>query len=212
MSDYCDPADLYSYGLPRGALPNSGRPLRSASASADTFALDAHGFDVDDALRLRAEAGGSLPLPLEAGVEYFAIPVHDGAFKVSATAGGAAIDLQTNGSNFLVIAALPIAKAIAWASRVIDDMLPSHLVPLALPVAEIVRMTAAELAANKLLLRAGAASKSLTEIADQARKRLERWSKGVPIRGENAPEPAGLATSATATLSDARGWNRFGGL
>jgi hypothetical protein len=186
--------------------------VASASASANTIALDVHGFDEGDPVSFRAEAGGSLPAPLVEGTTYYAVPAGDNAFSVAATAGGAAIDLTTAGALYIVIAPLPIAPAIAWASRVIDDMLPAHIVPLTEPVPEIVRMTAAELAAGKLASRGGFASKSLTEIVDLARKRLERWAQGIPIRGENAPEPAGLAVSATAPYRDVRGWQRFGGL
>ena len=91
-------------------------------------------------------------------------------------------------------------------------MLPAHLIPLADPVAEIVRFTCAELAAGKLALRTGAQSKSLGEIVDAATKRMARWAAGATIRGDNAPGPASVATSATVPFRDARGWNQFGGI
>lgn len=210
--NYCDPADLYSYGLPRGALPNEGRLAASASAAADTIELDGHGFALNGPVSFRAEAGGSLPEPLDEGTTYYAIPVTPDAFSVAAAEGGAAIDLTTDGERVVVIAPLPIDAAIAWASRIIDDSLPAHLVPLEEPLPEIVRMTCAELAAGKLLTYTGREAESLTAMVDQAQKRLMRWGKGVPIRGTNAPKPANLAASATVPYKDPRGWNRYGGL
>jgi hypothetical protein len=149
---------------------------------------------------------------------YYAIALDDNQFQVSATVGGPAIDLTTAGARVLVIARLPVAAAIEWASRVIDEMLPAHVVPLSEPVPDIVRMTCAEIAAGKLAGRGGTTSKSLTEIVDAARKRLESWARGVPVRGPNAPSThtnqAAVATAATLSSAclDPMGWNRFGGL
>lgn len=186
--------------------------MASVSAGANTFTLDVHGFDLDDPVRFRAEAGGSLPAPLAEGTEYYAIPITESTFAVAVAPAGAAIDLTTAGARIVVIAPLPILAAIAWASRLIDDMLPAHMVPLVEPLHELVRMTCAELAAGKLLGLRGAASKSLAEMVDAARKRLERWAKGVPLRGDDAPATANHATVATAAYADPRGWEKFGGL
>lgn len=209
---YCAAADLYSFGLPRGAVSNPGRLAASVAAGSDALELDVHGFALNDPVMFRADAGGSLPEPLAEGVTYYAIPVTESAFSVAAAADGPAIDLTTAGENVVVIAPLPVDSAIAWASRVIDDMLPAHVVPLEEPIHELVKMTCAELAAGKLLARAGSASRSLTEMVDAARKRLERWAKGIPLRGADTPPPAGLAAGATAPYSDRRGWQRYGGL
>jgi len=211
---YCEESDVYAYGVPRGALPHEGRVAAAASASTDAIELDGHGFASGDELSLRAEAGGSLPSPLAEGTTYYALPVDGDHFQVAATSGGAAIDLTTVGGNIVVVVPLPIALAVAWASRLIDDMLPAHVVPLESPYPELVRMTCAELAAGKLAQLTGATSESLAATLDAAHKRLARWGRSVPIRGTNAPDPAGLATTAaaTATATDARGWRRFGGL
>jgi hypothetical protein len=208
--DYCEASDLYAYGLTRGAIPNPGRLIASVSTSADTLSLDVHGFAADDPVTFRAEAGGSLPGPLVAGTTYYVIPVTESTFQVSATEGGDAIDLTSAGENILVITPLPIAAAISFASRLVDDCLPAHVVPLEEPIADIVKMTTAELAIWKLTAGKGSA-KTISEMVDAARKRLERWGKGVPIRGTNAPTPANLAASASVPYLDSRGWNRFGG-
>jgi hypothetical protein len=210
--NYCTGADLYNFGLPRGALQNPGRLVSSVDTTTNALMCDVHGFDTDDPIQFRPEAGGSLPTPLVAGTEYYAISVTDSSFQVASAPAGAAIDFTTAGSRIVVIAPLPILASIAWASRLIDDMLPAHLVPIAEPIHELVRMTCAELAAGKLLTRTGSASKSLGEMVDAARKRLERWAKGIPLRGNDVPPPANLAASAAVPFKDPRGWGEFGGL
>lgn len=213
---YCTEKDLYDHGMPRGSVPNPAKLIPSVLASTDTFTLDEHGFQADDAVSFRGQgAGAAMPAPLVAGVTYYVVPLvpaSDYAFKVALTPSGAAVDLTSDGTNVLVIAPLPKAQAIAWASRIVDDIAPAHVVPFVLPVPEIVRMTTAEIAAWKLAARSGPVSKSLSEIVDAARKRLERWGTGVPVRGENAPPAANLAASVTAPISDSQGWAKFGGI
>ncbi len=215
MTDYCEPADLYSYGLPRGSLANPGKLAKSASADGDFLELNNHGFSLNDLVSFRAESGGSLPQPLEPLTTYYAIPLTDASFSVAAAEDGDAIDLVTDGSRILVIPKLPIAKAISWGAATIDDMLPAHAVPLTAPFPSIIVITNAELAAGKLGYFTGSSSASLTGLMDLAMKRLARWAQGVPIRGENAPsddDATNVATSATVPYSDPRGWNRFGGI
>lgn len=208
---YCVAADLYAFGLPRGSVPNPGR-IASADPAANAFTLGSHGFASGDVLSFRAESNGAMPAPLVSGVSYFALPLTDDTFQVAATIGGAPIDLTTPGTRIVVIAPLPTDAAIAFASRVIDDALPAHLVPLSLPVAEIVKMTCAELAAGKLMQGKGSASPSLGAMVDAATKRIARWALGVPVRGEHAPPPANVATSASLPFQDSRGWSQFGGI
>jgi hypothetical protein len=182
------------------------------STATNSIELDGHGFATGDTVRFRAEAGGALPSPLSEETDYYAVATNDDRFQVSPAVGGSAVDLLTAGSRVVVIAPLPMASACAWASRVLDDMLPAAVVPLTSPYPEIVRMTAAELAIWKLGTYTGAASKSLTEMVDFAQKRIARWAKGVPIRGTNAPASANLSASATADFVDSRGWSRYGGI
>lgn len=212
MASYCSQADLYSFGLPRGGTPNPGRLASTVESDDDTIELDVHGFSLGDPVRLRAESGGALPAPLTAGATYYAVPVDESHFKLSATAGDGAIDFTADGTRVVVIAPLPIDAAILWASRIIDDMLPAHAVPLEEPYHELIIATCAELAAGKLLALRGSASKSLGEMIQYAQKRLERWGKGVPLRGANVPPAANLAVGTSAPHSDTRGWSRYGGL
>jgi hypothetical protein len=215
VASYCSPDDLWDFGVPRGGIPNPGRLAADPPASASTNAveLDGHGFAEGDPVSFRAEGGGSLPSPLVAGTTYYAKPTSESYFQVAASPGGAAIDLTTAGSGVVVNAPLPIDAAIEFASALIDDMLPAHAVPLVEPYPPIITMTCAELAAAKLAARSGAASVSLTVMADAARKRLERWATGVPVRGTgtSAQTPTNLAQSVTAPALDSRGYRRWGG-
>lgn len=218
---YCSPSDLHSFGVPRGATPNPGRVL--ASAADDVCTLDQHGFETGDAVLFTPAGDGAMPGGLSAGVTYYAQRETEHTFRVRATAEGAAIAFDDAEDPLMVVAPVDRDSFIAWADRMIDDMVPGQAVPFddtdLYPdgVPEIVRMTSAELAAGKWLATTGAASRSLAEIVDLAMKRLERWSKGLPIRGtpdasRQALSAAAPAPSATAPCYDPRGWRTYGGL
>lgn len=212
MSDYCSPSDLHAFGVPRGSIPNPGRAVASVNVTDNTITLDAHDLGADEVIGFRAGAGGSLPAPLVAGTTYYADPVDDTRFRVRAAAAGAAIDLTTAGSIVLLLVPLNKAAAISFASRLIDEMIPAHLVPLE-TVPDIVKITCAELAAWKLASMRGSASKSLLDMYKAADEIIKRWAKGVPVRGTpKAEKRTNLAVSATAPYCDSRGWNKFGGI
>ena len=208
---YCLPADLYSYGLPYGALASPGRLVDSVSVAEDSITLDAHGFAAGTPVQFRAVGGGSLPDPVASGVTYYASPLDDWRFQVALTVDGAAIDLTTAGTTFQVYASLPVEATIEKASRRIDDMIPAHLVPLSDPVPDIVRMTAAELAAADLLAITGGASEALTAVYDRAQKRIARWARNVAIRGTNAP-PTAQRSLSSVNARPAHAWKRYGGI
>ena len=213
MTDYCSARDVYAFGIPPGAVSEEARLVPGgADVTANTLSLDNHGFETDDPLQVREDGvGGAMPAPLVEGTPYYAKPVDQHAFQLAAAPGGAAIDLTTTGGRLRVVAPLPIAQACAWASRILDDMLPAHVVPFdALAIPELVRMTAAELAAWKLTSRAGSSSVALSEMLKEARARLDRWAKNhVPVRGETDAPRASLAV-VSATRRDVAGWRRFG--
>lgn len=213
MADpYSTVADLYAYGLPRGALPNPARLAAAVLASSDVFTLDEHGFATDDPVSFRAEAGGSLPSPLVAGTTYYAIALTASTFKVAAAAAGAALDLTTDGTRVLVIAPVPVAQAIAWADRLIDQMVVGHVVPFTTPVPDIIKHASAQLAAGKLLAMRGATSKSIGDLVADVQKLLARWGKGAPVRDANATASANASAVATVPYADRRGWSRWGGI
>jgi hypothetical protein len=211
---YSQPSDLYAFGVPRGATPNPGRVLDSA-ASPGVCSLDVHGFATGDPIFFRPAGDGAMPAGLVEGTTYYAEELTEHSFAVRETPTGVAIGFATAADPIMVGSPLPFDESIAFADRVIDEMLPAHLVPFADgEVPEIIRMTSAEIAAAKLLGVSGAASVSLSAMVDAASKRLERWAKGATVRG--APEAAEKRTNrAAVALSpflDRRGWTRFGGI
>lgn len=153
---------------------------------------------------LRAEGDGSLPAPLLEATTYYAIRVDDFSFQVSASAAGPAIDLTTEGDRTIVIAPLPITKAIQWASALLMDQLPAHVVPESGPYPTIIVATTAELAIAKLLTYTGQGAAGLKQATDDALARARRWAQGVPLRGPNAPAAASLAF--TKPVPSAGGW------
>jgi len=205
-SQYCTIPDLYDYGLPRGGLPNPARLVDSVNSAGDTLSLDEHGWLGGEAIAFRADVGGSLPLPLVDGTTYYALRVSVSLFQVAATSGGAAINLTTPGARVLVIESLPLLPAIMWASAIIEDNVPGHVIPFVSPIPEIVKMTCAELAIGKLMARQGAQPESLRAIVADAQMRLKRWATGIPVRGTTAPTRANLAVASSAAYRDTAGW------
>lgn len=212
--DLCDPADLFAHGLPRGGVPNHGRQVSAVDTTANTLTIDLHGLSLDDEVEFRAEGGGTLPTGISAATIYYAIPVTYNTFSVSATLGGSAVNISASGTpgRILCIPKVNIPAIISGTSRLVEDMLPAHIVPIVGDVPPIVRQTTAELAAQKVLALTGGATASLMTIFDLATKRLERWARGVPVRGDGGQQQASGATSASLPYEDARGWTRHGGL
>lgn len=211
MTAYATRRDVYRFGLPRGTLGSASRLVASSQASSDVLTLEDHGFETDDELLLRAVEGGTLSAPLVEGTTYYAIRLTDSTFKLAATAGGAAINLTTDGVSMLVAIALPFDDVLEFYSRFVDAFLPAHLVPL---VADdlgkfptVVTATVAELAAKKLQILSGVTSVSITEAEVAAKAQLERCAKGIPLRDARATASANLAVTASASsASDPRGW------
>jgi hypothetical protein len=207
---YATRADLYRYGLPRGLLANPGRRCAAVLASSDTFELDGHGFETDVELVFRVEGSGSLPLPLVAGVTYYAIRVSDSLFKIAASAAGPAIDLTTNGTAVMVATPLPVDETIERYSRFADRCLPAHAVPLSEPIPVEIRALVAELSAKKLLLIRGQSSESMNEMEVGAMAQFKRMATGLPLRDGTATASTNLAHSEPLARSDPRGWGGGG--
>jgi hypothetical protein len=204
---YCKRSDLYKYGLPRGMIANPGRLCASVLAATNTFELDGHGFGTDDALIVRAEAGGNVPAPLVANATVYAIPINEQTFKVAAAASGPPIDLTTDGDQVVVATPLPFDEVIEFYSRFADACMP-NVVPLdnTKPYPILVVATVAELAARKLLLLSGQTSVSMSELELSTKAQLERWSSGGTIRDPNVTHSTNLAYSESVPR-DVRGWN-----
>ena len=205
---YCVLADVTPF-LPPGGLPNPARTA-DASATGDYLESEGHGLADDAEVTVRPATGGTLPSPLVAGTTYYAIALSSSRFQLAATAGGAAINLTSVGSNFVFASPLPTAAWIDWAAREIDSFLPPHVVPLVEPYPQVVVTANAELAAFKGLAVTGGAEIDLGAKIDQIAQRLTRWAKGVPVRGitRSVTSPANLAVSSSAGATDPRGWTR----
>lgn len=205
MTAYATLRDFYTYGLRRGVVSNEGRLVASSLASSDILELDGHLFETGDRVQVRAVSGGTLSAPLVAGTVYYVIRVSDSTFKLSATDGGAPIDLTTNGDQMLVIAELPIVELLEAFSREVDDQIP-HAVPLTAPYPVTIVQTVCELTAAKVLSLCGQSSVSMKEARDDARKRLAAWKAGQPIK-KSATRSTNLAVVASSSSSsDPRGW------
>jgi hypothetical protein len=207
MAAYATHRDLYRYGLARGALAMPGRLVESSAASSDLLTLDGHGFVTDDEVLVRATEGGTLSAPLVEGTTYYVIRVTDSTFKLAATAGGAAIDLSTSGSQMVVASTLPVDDVLEFYSRFVDAFLPAHAVPLVEPYPVTVTAIVAELAAKKLTHLSGQASVSVDAAEVAAKAQLERWAKGLPLRDARATASTNKAITMTlSTSTDPRGW------
>lgn len=207
---YATRSDLYKYGLPRGMLANPGRFCASALASTNVFELDGHGFETDDQLMFRSEAGGVLPDPFVGGFTYYAIRQNESTFKVAATPGGAPIDLTSDGTNVMVATPLPMEEILEFYSRFVDGLIPAHLVPLRPPYPITVTAIVAELAAKKLLLLANQSSQAMTEVELAAKAQLTRWATGMPLRDSRGTLGSDLAYSEAAPDAPTRNWGRRG--
>ncbi len=204
---YCTAADVVPF-LPSGGLPNSARIVIGHNTG-DYLESDGHGLVDDAEVRFRAEVGGSLPGGLAASTTYYAIVLSPARFQVSATAGGAAITLSSDGADFVFTSPLPFASWIEWAERQVDSFLPAHVVPVVAPIPAMVVTATAELAATLGLAKTGGATIPLGESIDTIGVRLTRWAKSLPIRGAavSTQSPVNLAITASAGASDPRGWN-----
>jgi len=211
MSAYCTQADV-KLRVPSEQLPRPARLVASVSAVTNTLTLDGHGLVTDAPVTFRAESGGALPSPLVAGTAYYAIRLTDSTFQVSASAGGSAVDLTTTGANVLMIKRIPWEAAITWGIAIVDDSAPAHVVPFTSPYPQIVIEVTAELAGEWLRAWAGSLSAQLADRITWAQARIDRWGKGVPIRGTNAPVNASVVAYASGfSAADPAGWTPTGG-
>jgi len=92
---------LWSAGTFKGYSPNGGSPKEfQADATSDVVSVPGHGYIANDPIVFY---GGTVPAGLTEGTIYYVRDVTTNTFKVSATAGGAAIDLTGSGGSDCVV-------------------------------------------------------------------------------------------------------------
>ena len=200
MVAYATRRDVYTYGLPRGALGNPGRLVASSLAATSTIELIEHGFETDDPVTLRATGGGTLSAPLVEGTIYYVISITDSTFQLAiAPATGIPITLTTDGVSMMVTMDLPFDQVLEYYSRFVDGFVP-HAVPLPTPYPITVIAIVAELAAKKLQILSGLTSGSMNETEMAAQAQLKRWASGVPARDASVQaKPSNLAVVKSTT-------------
>lgn len=196
--------------MPIGSVTSSSGIVAETSTGANTFTFDGHGLETGDAITVRAVEGGSLPAPLSADTTYYAIRVSNSKFELAATLSGSAIDITTVGDSMVIAREPDFDETIEFYSRWADTCLPAHLVPLETPLTGqfvFVKGIVADLAAKKILNGAGKESAIVTAAEVEAKAQLERFSAGLPLRGEASSTPTNLAvTNTIAITGDPRGW------
>jgi hypothetical protein len=92
-----DNANVLRWAQPAGAIPQAF----TFNGSTDTFSRTSHGLP--DGAMVRAFAVDSLALPggISANTTYYVRDTASGTLNVSATVGGAAVDLTTDGACYL---------------------------------------------------------------------------------------------------------------
>jgi hypothetical protein len=182
MTAYAQKADVYRYGLPRGALGNPGRIVDSALAATSVITLAEHSFENGDTVYFRVPEGGTLAAPLTSGTAYYAIYISDSEFQVSSTNGGAAVTLTSDAISMIVWMDLPFDEVLEYYSRFVDGFLPAEVVPLATPYPITVVAIVATLTAKRIQILSGMRSESMDADEAGAAKQLERWAAGLPVR------------------------------
>ncbi len=205
---YCSRSDV-TKRLPAGAVVSVVGVVESSLAATDVITFDGHGLETDDVVSVRAADGGTLSAPFVAGTNYYAIRLSNSTFKLAATAGGAALDITTNGTSMFVTREPDFETHIEFYSRWCDSFFVAHTVPFtpgAIPA--LVRGITADLSAKKILNIAGQDSAVLNAAEVASKAMLERHVKGIPVRDANATSSASSAivTSLVSTDTDPRGW------
>ena len=204
---YCSRGDVTAR-LPPGTVVSPAGILASCLASTDVLTYDGHGLETDDEVTVRAASAGTLSAPLVAGTVYYAIRLSNAAFKLAASAGGAAINITSDGVEMIVTREPKFDGVIEFVSRWADTFLPAHVVPLPAPIHPLVRGVVADVSAKRILNANGQDSAAVTAAELAGKAILERFAAGMPLRGGTAQTPSNLAITATSVSSgsDPRGW------
>lgn len=204
---YCSRGDVTAR-LPPGTVVSPAGMLASCLASTDVLTYDGHGLETDDEVTVRAASAGTLSAPLVAGTVYYAIRLTNSTFKLAASAGGAALNITSDGVEMVVTREPKFDDVIEFVSRWADTFLPAHVVPLTAPIHPLVRGVVADVSAKRILNANGQDSAAVTAAELAGKAILERFAAGMPLRGGTAQTPSNLAITATSVSSgsDPRGW------
>lgn len=203
---YCSRGDVTAR-LPPGTVVSPAGMLASCLASTDVLTYDGHGLETDDEVTVRAASAGTLSAPLVAGTVYYAIRLTNSTFKLAASAGGAALNITSDGVEMIVTREPKFDDVIEFVSRWADTFLPAHVVPLTAPIHPLVRGVVADVSAKRILNANGQDSAAVTAAELAGKAILERHAAGMPLRG-GAQVPSNLAITATSVSSggDPRGF------
>lgn len=106
----------------------------AVSSSTDTITSPAHGFTNGDKIQFYA---GTMPGGLSENVTYFIVNATTDTFQVSATAGGSAINITSDGSDvhWCLVKTLPVTAAAATDYLTASATLPSYNQPFRITAA-----------------------------------------------------------------------------
>lgn len=205
---YCSRGDVNE--RIHGGISFEGRLVYSSIASTDTLTLDGHGFEDDTQVTVRAAEGGTLSAPLSESTTYYVKRVSNSKFQLAATAGGAAINITSDGTSMIVVREPPYDNVIEFVSRWADGFLPAEAVPLTAPIHPLVKGVVADVSAKRLLNQDGKSS-AMVDAAEIAGKAiLERYASGLPLRAASGIATTRTNTAIVTTITDddpdQRGW------
>lgn len=192
---YCSRSDVYNVGVPRAALTRAARQIESVDATASILQQGGHGLKANDAVQFTASGSGVLPAPLALITIYYALAIvladgttDENRFQVSATSGGAAIDLSTVGTppfSLVVPTGPTIDSYIESFSRWVDSIIPADAVPLVSPIPAWIRNLVALRTAIATARSLGkAVGPEVSKAEDDSVKDAMRLAPGVPLRGD----------------------------
>jgi hypothetical protein len=218
MPPYCTRDDALGW-VNQGAVTNPRRTIAAVYTDTDTLAIDDHrlktGYVVQ--LWLPRNGAGEMAEPLIEGTVYYAIRLSDSTFQVAATPADAAtgnpIDITTEGCDMKLVAQIPWDAYIEGRSAKLDEQAIGNAFPLAEGAA--VPIVVRDLVSIQVLGDAarfvGSTDIDLSEEQERARKELEIWATGKPLRAKEAPASTNTAVSGpplSGSAADSRGWRR----
>lgn len=208
---YCSRGDV-NERVP-GGITYEGRLVHAVNVSSDSITLDGHGFEDGIAVTVRAFESGSLPGGLVDGSTYYVKRLTNAKFQLSATDGGAAIDLTTAGESIFVAREPPYDNVIEFVSRWVDSFFDAHVVPFAAPIHPLVRGITADISAKRLQNYDGKLSGAIDALEDKSAKRLEAYASDLDaqLRAASGVTTSvfgnrAIVASVTDSARDQRGW------